>query len=144
MVKEQLYVIESFKLLHSNCLCRLIRGHWRSTQINPRPVQMIKEALWIDGWDGKEWMDGPMQVNIRAAMRMREHTNMRICVTCACRNLHAHVTHIKDIQKGLKWANYWVQNRVIFSVYMRNVLIYANGNAMMACACQKSALGQPQ
>ena len=27
----------------------VIRGHWRSTQINPRPVQIIKEALWMDG-----------------------------------------------------------------------------------------------
>ena len=26
-------------------------GHWRSTLINPRPVLMIKEALWMDGWD---------------------------------------------------------------------------------------------
>ena len=36
----------------------VIRGHWRSTQINPRPVQMMKEALWMGrmgrvGWD---WM----------------------------------------------------------------------------------------
>ena len=25
------------------------------TQINPRPVEMIKEALWV-GWDGMGWM----------------------------------------------------------------------------------------
>ena len=30
----------------------VIRGHWRSTQINARPVKMIKEAFWMDGSDG--------------------------------------------------------------------------------------------
>ena len=31
----------------------LILVQWRSTQINPSPVQMIKEALL--GWDGMGW-----------------------------------------------------------------------------------------
>ena len=34
----------------------VIGGHWRPTQINPRPVKMIKGALRVgrdgDGWDG--------------------------------------------------------------------------------------------
>ena len=34
---------------------KVILVYWRSTQINPRPVLMIKEALWMDGmgWDGQ-------------------------------------------------------------------------------------------
>ena len=32
-----------------------IGGHWRSTQINPRSVYIIKEALW-DGMDGWDWI----------------------------------------------------------------------------------------
>ena len=30
----------------------VIVSHLRSTQINPRPVQMIKDALWMEGWNG--------------------------------------------------------------------------------------------
>ena len=40
---------------------KVILVYWRSTQINPRPVLMIKEALWMDGmgWDGQlPWVIG--------------------------------------------------------------------------------------
>ena len=32
----------------------VIEGHWRSTQSNPRPVLINKEALLV-GWDGMGW-----------------------------------------------------------------------------------------
>ena len=40
-------------------MSQVILGEWRATQINPRPVQTIKEALWVgwmDGWMGWDWL----------------------------------------------------------------------------------------
>ena len=105
------------------------QGEWRENQL-----------LWLSDEHGWQWGKVPLlclwqqstkreashQQPIRRvqvsqlgmAMRMREHTNVRICVTCACQNLHSYVTHRKRVQKRVKMrekkCSKRVQNGVIF------------------------------
>ena len=54
----------------------VIGSHWRSTQINPRPVYIIKEALWVGrmlwmGWLSKVVGSRSLRAPLVLKMKLR-------------------------------------------------------------------------